>query len=258
MPERERGAEPTGLAAKVKPTGRERLFGALRRRPGRSQVVVAVLLATVGFAGVVQIRANQVEDSYAGLREQDLIDILNGLAGTTQRTQAEIDALTRARADLQSESRRRDAAVEQAQKEVDGLNVLAGLVPVTGPGIRVTITEREGTVQIGSMLDTIEELRTVGAEAIQINGEVRVIAQTSFEEGIGGIQVGGTLVESPYVIDAIGDANTLAGAMEFALGPRQQLNDDGADIVVRQLTSLDIESVRKPEQPEYAEPAPGQ
>ena len=42
------------------------------------------------------------------------------------------------------------------------------------------------------MLDTVEELRTAGAEAMQINGQVRVVAQTSFEDAVGGFSVDGT------------------------------------------------------------------
>ncbi len=47
------------------PTGRQRLRDALLR-PGRPQVVVAVLLAIVGFAAMTQVRANQQDDTYAG------------------------------------------------------------------------------------------------------------------------------------------------------------------------------------------------
>ncbi len=61
------------------------------------------------------------------------------------------------------------------------------------------------------MLDTIQELRSVGAEAIQVNGTVRVVAQTLGRRGGGWTHVDGTEVESPYVIDAIGLASTLAG-----------------------------------------------
>ena len=52
------------------PSGRGRLVHALLH-PGRRQVVVAVLLALVGFAGVTQVRSNEVDDTYAGLRQQD-------------------------------------------------------------------------------------------------------------------------------------------------------------------------------------------
>ena len=237
-------------------TGRARLWKAVRHS-SRRQVVVALLLALVGFAGIVQIQNTKDASTYAGLREQDLIDVLNGLAGTTQRTQAEIDRLIDARAELRSESGQRRAAVEQAQQEVDSLNVLAGVVPVTGPGIRVTIAEETGTVSVGSMLDTIQELRSVGAEAIQINGQVRVVAQTSFEDGVGGLLIDGTLVEAPYVIDAIGVANALASAIRFPLGPLKQIEGDGARVVeVVELASLDIDAVRRLVQPEFATPDP--
>ena len=69
------------------PSARSRLARAMRR-PSRSQTIVAVLLALVGFAAVTQIRTTEEDSTYSGLRQQDLIDALNGLAGTTQRTQA--------------------------------------------------------------------------------------------------------------------------------------------------------------------------
>ncbi|WP_370248432.1 DUF881 domain-containing protein [Nocardioides sp.] len=226
--------------------------GAGRRR----QVVVAVLLALLGFAVVAQIQNAGAQSSYAGLREQDLIDILQGLAGTTQRTQDEIEQLTATRDALRSESSRRRAALDQAAQELDDLNVLAGLVPVTGPGIRVTISEPSGgEVSVGSMLDTIQELRSVEAEAIQINGSVRVVASTSIEEGPTGLLVDGLQLSAPYVVEAIGVPSTLAGAMSFPLGPRSQLESDGAVVEVEELQSLDISTVRQPQRSRYAEPA---
>ena len=44
-------------------------------------------------------------------------------------------------------------------------------------------------------------------------------------------------------------------AMDFALGPRQQLENDGATLEVDQLESLDIDAVRALPDTEYAEPA---
>lgn len=239
------------------PTGRQRLSSALSR-PTRGQAVVAVLLAVVGFSAITQVRSNEVDDTYASYREQDLIDVLNGLAGTTQRAEAEIARLEATRRDLQSSTDARQAALAQAQTRSDTLSILAGLVPVTGPGIRVTITEVDGPVNVDSFLDTIEELRAADAEAIQINGQVRVIAQTALEDGIGGIYVDGQLLSAPYVIDVIGEPHTLSGAITFREGPRSQFEDDGQTVQIDELKSLDIESVHAPEQPQYAQPDLGQ
>jgi uncharacterized protein YlxW (UPF0749 family) len=171
---------------------------------------------------------------------------------------AERDELQETRDDLSSTTNRRQAAIQQASDEVDTLSILAGLVPVTGSGIRITITEETGQVRLDSMLDVIQELRTVGAEAIQFNGQVRVIAQTSFEDVAGGFLVDGELMSAPYVIDVIGEPTVLEGAMEFIDGPKSQVEKDGGTLVVDQLSSLDIETVRRPVQPEYAEPDLGQ
>lgn len=220
---------------------RERLLHSLGR-PRRSQIVVALLLAALGFAAVTQVRTTEDDRTYAGYREQDLIDVLNGLAGTVQRNQSELDRLQAARADLLSDTEQREAALEQARGQVDALSVLAGVVPVTGPGIRVTITEKVAQVEVGSFIDLIQELRSVGAEAIQVNGQVRLVAQSSFEQGAGGLVVDGKRLAPPYVVDAIGEPTTLAGAVTFANGPQTQLEDDGAEVEMQQLDSLDIES----------------
>ncbi|WP_435769916.1 DUF881 domain-containing protein [Nocardioides sp. SYSU DS0651] len=238
-------------------TAVQRLKTALLR-PSRKQVVAAVLLALLGFAAVTQVRVAGTDETLEGLREQELIDLLDALSGTRQRTQAEIERLEDVREELRDDTTSRRAALEQAQTEADNLRVLAGLVPVTGPGIRITITEEEGRVHLASLLDTIQELRTVGAEAIAINGKVRVIAQTAFAETDGGFVVDGERLEAPYVIDVIGEPGVLSAAIEFALGPRQQLEEDGARVSVEELQRLDIEAVAETEEPSFAVPDQGQ
>src|SRR3954454_12966525 len=122
--------EPEGTPTRPPPEdGRSRLWRAVAR-PTRGQLVVGLLLALVGFAAVTQVRTNQVDDTYAGLREQDLIDILDGLAGTTQRAQSEIQRLESTRDDLQSDTNARQAALDQTRQQAQVLSILAGTVPV--------------------------------------------------------------------------------------------------------------------------------
>ena len=120
------------------------------RSPGRpgARSWSAVLLALVGFAGVTQVRTNQVDDTYAGLREQDLIDILNGLAGTTQRAQAEIQRLEETRDDLQSDTSARQAALEQARQQAAGAQHPGRHRPGhAARASRITIKEVSGQVR---------------------------------------------------------------------------------------------------------------
>lgn len=235
------------------PSGRDRLRGALLR-PSRGQLVVAVLLAVVGYAAVTQVRFTNVDDSYASLREQDLIALLKGLDTQSQRAESELARLRRTRDDLRSDTGAREVALAQAVEQVDALSIMAGLVPVTGPGIRITITETEGSIDVDSMVDMIQELRTAGAEAIQLNEEVRVVAQTSFEDAVGGIAVDGQVITSPYVVDVIGEPDGLEGAVDFPKGPRDQFEDQGATVTVDKKARVDIEAVVEPRQLEYADP----
>ena len=143
------GTAPERPARHPGTTGRRRLLEALTHAR-RGQVVVAVLLAAVGFGAVLQVRTNDDDSTYSGYREQDLIQVLNGLAGTSQRAQSEITRLQQSRAKLESDTSKRQAALDQANTQDTTLRILAGLVPVTGPGIRVTITETTGQVNVAA------------------------------------------------------------------------------------------------------------
>jgi len=232
--------------------GRERLKEAFRR-PGRGQVVVAVLLAAVGFGAVTQVNANESDDTYAGYRQQDLIDALSGLAGASERARSEIERLEEARRDLRDRTERRRAALEQAQQEADDLAVLAGLVPVSGPGLTIRLAD-EGTVSINSMLDLVQELRSAGAEAIEVDGQVRLVVSSAFEATDEGLVVDGVLLETPYVIDVIGEPSALRGALGFPGGPEDSVEDDGASIVVEQPETVEVQQVVEDAAPDLAEP----
>lgn len=243
--------------AEEQEVGRARLRRALLH-PGRSQVVVAALLAVVAFAAIVQVQSADEGDIYASYREQDLVNVLSGLAGASRRARAEINRLETARDELVSDTNAEQVALEQAASEADTLSVLAGLVPVTGPGIRITISEVTGRVRADTILNMVQGLRIASAEAIQLNGQVRLAAQSSFTDAEGGLVVDGQLLASPYVVDVIGDPSALSGAMSILEGPRVDLQDDGAEVEVTTLASLDIESVREPVEPDFAQPQDAQ
>jgi uncharacterized protein YlxW (UPF0749 family) len=234
--------------------GRQRLREALLR-PSRGQIVVGVLLAVLGFAAITQVRTNTTDDTFAGYREQELVDVLSALSGTSQRAQTQINQLQNSRQRLEQNQQAQDAAIDAAQKQAEELSIMAGWVPVTGPGIRLTVTEGPRPVDVDTVLDTVEELRAAGAEAMQVNGKVRLVAQSAIEPAPGGLTIDGTLVTSPYVFDAIGDPHTLHGALLLADGPIAQFkNDAGATVEVDELDSLDINAVRQPTNPQYADP----
>lgn len=239
-------------------SGRTRLLDALLR-PSRSQLVVGLLLAVLGFAFVTQVEDSRRNDTYEGLRESELIGVLDRLTGTADRARVEIDRLEATQEDLQDESSAREAALADAEQRALTLSILAGFVPVQGPGIRVTITETTGRVSVGALLDVVQELRTAGAEAMEFNDTYRLAAQSSFDSAPGGIELDGNLLEAPYVIEVIGDPPVLKNGLLFSTGPVETLeNYDGATVVIEELERVEIRSVREPEESVHAEPTSGQ
>ncbi|MCW2787634.1 MAG: hypothetical protein JWP74_4151 [Marmoricola sp.] len=234
------------------PSSRERLERALLH-PGRGQVVAAVLLAVLGIAGVTQVRIAGTDDEYAGMRQADLVQALNGLQAASLRNEQEIRDLQSTRDALRSSSDRTAAALEQARSELSSLGVLAGTLPASGPGIRITITAPQARLSLNNLLDGIEELRDAGAEAMEINDEVRVVAQTSFDAADNGIDVDGQIVSSPFIIDAIGDPESLETALRFPGGFVDDVALDGGKVTIKQSQSIEVTSLRTPVKPQYAQ-----
>lgn len=237
--------------------GRDRLVAALKRPSSRGQITAAVLLAVVGFASVVQVQSNERDNDYEGMREEDLVQLLNSLASASQRTENDIAQLEQTRASLRSDTDSRRAALEQARERANVLGILAGELPAVGQGIVVTVEDPEGKVGIDQMLNGIEELRDAGAEAIEINNTVRVVAQTALEDGEDGIVVDGTELAAPYTLEVIGDPKTLAGALNIYGGFVEDIEDPntiGGDVVIEESSSVEVATLVEPREPEYAEP----
>ena len=149
-------------------------------RPGRGQVIAAVILFVVGLGLVMQLRISSAEDAYTNARREDLIQILDGLGAESRRLEAEITELEQTRTDLSSGADRQEVARVETERRLAQLAILAGTAPATGAGIRLTITDPQAKVSGEVLLDAIEEMRDAGAEVIEVNDSVRVVASSWF------------------------------------------------------------------------------
>jgi uncharacterized protein YlxW (UPF0749 family) len=237
--------------------GRDRLVASLKRPRSRGQVTAAVLLAVVGFASVVQVQSQERDSDYENMREEDLVQLLNSLAGASQRAENEIEQLEQTRSSLRSDTDSRRAALEQARDRATVLGILAGTLPAVGQGIVVTVQDPEEQVGIDQMLNGIEELRDSGAEAIEINNTVRVVAQTALVDGEGGIVVDGTQLTPPYTLEVIGEPHTLERALNIYGGfvATVERPPISGKVAIEQSQNVEVATLAEPWQPEYAEPA---
>lgn len=246
------------------PTPKKRVPNlALRRlkagfKPSRGQAIVAVVLALVGGVAVVQVRVNRADDGYQNARREDLIAILDGLGQNTRRLESEIADLEERKNSLSSSADKAQTAREQAEAQIRTLGILAGTMPAVGPGVRITLNDPQGKMTSSNLLDAIEELRDAGAEAIQINGQVRVVASTDFVDDAPGIGVDGQKLNSPYTIEAIGESHNLSEAANFPGGLVSEVTGPqvGGTAEVNELDSVSVTALHAPEEHRYARPAP--
>lgn len=238
--------------------GRARMRSALVPRATRAQLVAALLLGVLGFAAAVQVRSNQ-DAGLSGLRQTDLVRILDDVSERAARLQAEARDLQRTRDSVSGGSASNSAALEAARERARVLGILAGTLPATGPGIELTISDAQGKVGSDVLLDALQELRDAGAEAIEVSTvdgpAVRVVASTSLVDTEDGVEVDGTPLTSPYRFRVIGESRTLASALDIPGGVLDVVSQRGAQGVVTQLDTVEITSLRATPSPRYARPA---
>ncbi len=227
------------------------------RRRGRtaSSLVVALLVGALGFAVTVQLRQDE-ETDFSQLRGVELVELLKSVDAANERLGAQIDELTATRDQLRSSRDREAEAEEVARTRAEQLAILSGSAGATGPGIRLTIDDPSAVVDAGAVLDVLQELRDAGAEAIVVNETARVVAQTYVLVDGGTLRIGGRQVESPYLVDVIGDPATLAEAARFRGGIIDDLEARGARASVETRESITITALADVRTPEYARADP--
>ncbi|SIQ31463.1 Uncharacterized conserved protein YlxW, UPF0749 family [Cellulosimicrobium aquatile] len=243
-----------GTPTQPEPRGLRGLGRAMRPRASRSQVMVGVLCALLGFALVVQVSQTQ-EDQLSSLRQSDLVRLLDDVTQRSGELEEQVSSLEATRDELQSGSGRERAALELAEQQAETLGILSGRLPAEGPGVEIEVVEGAEPLKAFGLFNVLEELRNAGAEAMEVNG-VRLVASSYFEDTSDGVVVDGQVISSPYRWTAIGDPSTLETALEIPGGAMASLRADGARTTVTQQDQAEVTATVEPRAPRYATPVP--
>ena len=104
--------------------------------------------------------------------------VLDDISLRSSRLDQQVRELESTRDRLKSGTGTAAEALEQAQKRVDTLGILAGTIGREGPGHHAAHHRPRPTPVTGPIvLDIIQELRDAGAESIDVGG-VRVVASS--------------------------------------------------------------------------------
>lgn len=225
---------------------------------------LGLISIVIGFFMIMVIKAHGVDGSQVTLLETIVPSVI--------RTEQENGKLAADNEKLKQELAnyaQGENTVELPNDRLNDAEMKAGLIGVSGPGLRITLDDSKRTVgkQGDPNLLVIHDryIREIfnalwngGAEAIALNGQ-RVTSNTEVFCSGSYIQINGSRQMPPYVIEAIGVANNLTGALNFydwfKLGDLQQENG-----ITRKLKVLDKVEIPAgiPRDYKYAKPFKGE
>lgn len=204
-------------------------------------IVLGLLLSTQAKA-TMEIR-KQVNNSTQ--RYQSMIAVLD-------QAKLEQTQLTGRVTKLRQELERNKSGVvvtgrsAEVSKEITHTQMLTGEVPLQGPGLYVTMDDRQTTatqVFSGDIKDIINILRYAGAEAIAVNGQ-RVVANTSVHEAGRNLLVNKVPINRtqgiPFEISAIGDPDNMENMLKVTYGLIADLEGAGVIIKISQVDRVEI------------------
>jgi uncharacterized protein YlxW (UPF0749 family) len=136
------------------------------------------------------------------------------------------------------------------RKTDDPVAVMAGLTPVTGPGLRIRIDDASAAgkkdipierliIHERDLLMLRNELFSAGAEAVSING-LRMVANSVIRCVGPAIRINDTYTTPPYIIDAAGDPDTLKQAVMMMGGVIDVISEHSLKVDVTQKKKIVI------------------
>jgi len=214
----------------------------------RGSISVAVVLLFLGMMLAVQIRsARQMQQNVPMARAQELTARLKEVKEERDTLREEVQDLRKRLDQVSAGVKSADQALKD---QLEKARLEAGLLPVTGPGVQVTLNDSPKELQPGEdpnlyilheedLLKVVNELRAGGAEAISVNGQ-RLLATSEIRCAGNTILVNTRKIAPPVVILATGDPDTLQSGLEIKGGIFEQLKFWGLVADVQKKESITI------------------
>ena len=198
--------------------------------------VTALSLLLGCFLGVaLQAQRAMKAAGLPGARYAILMPYFQTLKDTNANLQQEVSKLQERISSYQAEMAAGSDTARSLRKDLQNLQMQAGLAAVHGPGLVITLRDRKeippdadptaadaALIHDQDLALVLNELKASGAEAIAVAGNdgppQRIILNSAPRCAGPIIQVNGTPLAGPYTIWVIGDQATLEGAMKLPNG----------------------------------------
>ena len=183
-----------------------------RGRPATLAVFAAsvAVLAILLTVAAVQTRSSASEAEADRLALIDRIEDEQDQVGLSQQAVSELEAeVDRLR--LASLQVTQDLAV--LEQQLENVQMSTGVVPVSGPGVRITVDNSPdgsdpGHISDEDLQELVNALWLAGAEAIAVGGQ-RLTSRSAIHTAGSAVTVNYRSLSPPYEVTAIGDPATL-------------------------------------------------
>ena len=193
-----------------------------------SQLTIAAVALVLGLLVVVQLRSQAGAAGLAQLSSQDLTVLVANLNARNDQLRTEVSSLELELGTLNQNRARGEVSVDEIRAELGSIRAYAGLDPVGGPGVTISIS---GPIDGAGVEELINELRNAGAEAISVGG-VRVVTGVVVIGVPGTAAVDGEPLGGSFELSAIGAPEKLTGSLTRSGGVIAQLAATEPDVVV--------------------------
>ena len=130
------------------------------------------------------------------------------------------------------------------EEQISNKEVLLGTTDVHGEGIIININDGNDLIHQEDIVILLDELKNAGAEAISVNGQ-RIVSNTYVYCDGSVILIDGVKIGNPFLIKAIGDSQTIYGAITRNKGYVATLTKDGIQVDVQKSEDLEISKTNK-------------
>ncbi len=189
----------------------------------RAQLALGLALMLFGFGVVMQLRSREMlSERLEAQSERDLVEIIDTLDNEIRSIRLDLtDQRIKLLTFKDSESSNQDI-LSKAESEISDLKAFVGEKKVSGPGILIRIKDKYGLLTGFDLRQIIEELRSLGAWAIAVNG-IRIDYRSSFWRNSGSVYLDKEKLSRDYRIQAIGERALLFQTITMPRGIKDKL-----------------------------------
>ena len=228
------------------------------QKPNRTAWMLTLVCIFLGFSAVLAYDKPRAQLEIGGVASlQNIEKLVNEKRELDQKKQ-ELDQFINEQENqiknYENNAAQTSIQLQWLQKDLQEARLTAGLVSVQGPGIEIILNDRKRDsilsanpymikyfiVHDSDMLHIINELRDAGAEAIAVNG-TRIMANSRISCGGPTIHVGKyERFAPPFVIQAIGNPDTLFASFQEEDSISQDLIAWGLEFHIRKMDRVEI------------------